>query len=562
MPTREDVRSRLRGLAEGVAETLEDDRLEFLPWSSDLPALLPVVVRHVVAFANSKGGTIAVGVEENTKGRKAIRGVGKYDADALRNGIYRSTADPVLVQLEDHAEPEGSLLLIHVPQGVPLHSTIDGVVLQRAGSESQPLVGAALRRALTMGSDRSAEALSGTGEDDLDPRQIEAVQDRMKEDPQLLADFKRLAGLSRRRFTRELGLMTDEGVTLAGMLLVGRLSAIERHVPMHEIIFLRYTSSTEYDQRVEMRGPILAVMEQMEQTIAAHNRRVTIREPGFRHLEVPDISWEVARESVLNAICHRDYWLRQGITVGLHEDYLEIISPGGFMPGITPENILRHGPDHRSEFLVRCLHKVGLVNRIGIGIDRIYRELLRLGKGLPRYSATEGQVRLVIPLKTDEKFALFVNQENLRRNKELDLDDLLVLRALTERANLDRWSAGEILQRPESEAANKLMELREARYLAVRGRGAGTRYALSKELAERLGLANVPRDDLRVGQRLVSEIHKRGRMTNAEIREFFNIDKTAAYRLASGLVEQGDLKLVKAGRASYFTTTSNRKRKA
>ncbi len=95
---------------------------------------------------------------------------------------------------------------------------------------------------------------------------------------------------------------------------------------------------------------------------------------------------------------------------------MEVISPGGFIGNITPENILRHPPSHRNEFLARILQTVGLVNRVGLGVDRIYKGLLRLGKDLPRYSADEAHVKLVIPLETQDSFAFFVASEERRES--------------------------------------------------------------------------------------------------------------------------------------------------
>jgi ATP-dependent DNA helicase RecG len=147
----------------------------------------------------------------------------------------------------------------------------------------------------------------------------------------------------------------------------------------------------------------------------------------------------VAREAVLNAVTHRGYFLRQGIQIGLFRDRMEVISPGGFIGNITPENILRHPPLHRNELLARIFQTVGLVNRVGLGVDRIYEGLLRFGKDLPRYSADEAHVKLAIPFETQDTFALFVAGEE-RRGKHLDLDDLIILRSFSKTSSLDRWS--------------------------------------------------------------------------------------------------------------------------
>ena len=83
-------------------------------------------------------------------------------------------------------------------------------------------------------------------------------------------------------------------------------------------------------------------------------------------------------------------------------------------PYCDPNNC--HPPSHRNELLARILQTVGLVNRVGLGVDRIYEGLLRLGKDLPRYSADEAHVKLVIPLETQDSFAFFVASEERRES--------------------------------------------------------------------------------------------------------------------------------------------------
>lgn len=115
-----------------------------------------------------------------------------------------------------------------------------------------------------------------------------------------------------------LGLVSSDGVSLAALLLVGKPEALARHVPQHEATFLRYQTPTRYDQRRDFRGPLLAVLRDLEQVVSVRNRVRTVQEEGFGQLELPDLSWEVAREAVLNAVTHRDYFLRQGAQIALY----------------------------------------------------------------------------------------------------------------------------------------------------------------------------------------------------------------------------------------------------
>jgi ATP-dependent DNA helicase RecG len=555
MRPKEEIRTLLKRLEGEPADALEDESLEFKPWEGDLKTLHRLLREAVVCLANARGGTVVLGIRDGVRTRReAIQGVGRYDLFGLKRAIYGGTDPHILVEIEELTEPEGTLLLVHVPRGLPPHTTSDGVAKVRVGKDCQPLTGRLMAQMLAGGGqvDPTQEIVAGVGEDDLDPKEMVELRQIIRRE----AQSAELARLGDRPLLESLGLITEHGVTLAGLLLLGRVEALKQHIPQHEVTFLRYRQHTRYDQRRDLKGPLLAVLREMEQLVSINNRIRTVQEEGFGQLEFPDLSWEVAREAVLNAVTHRDYFQRQGVMVELYRDRLEITSPGGFIAGINPDNILRHPPAHRNELLARALHSVGLVNRVGLGVDRIYEELLRLGKDVPRYTADEVHVRLTVPLATHPGFALLVAQEE-RRERTLELDDLLILRAFMRFSLLDRWRAAQVLQLSEEEAAERLASLRQRGYLVVRGRGRGASYILRRDLADRLqGRAAVdaelPLDEEAVRLRILALLKERGRLSNAEIRRFSGFHRLQVYRLIKGLEAEGKVRLAGKGRSAHI----------
>jgi ATP-dependent DNA helicase RecG len=308
--------------------------------------------------------------------------------------------------------------------------------------------------------------------------------------------------------------------------------------------------------RQDLRGPLLAALEELERSFAAHLKITTVEAGGFAELEVPDLTWWAAREAVLNALVHREYFLRQSVQIEVHPDVVVVSSPGGFVGGVTPQNVLRHPPVRRNPLLADVLQTIGLVNRAGLGVDRIYEELLRLGKAPPRYEADEAHVRLTLPTRTHVPFARFVAGE-ATAGRRLDLDDLLLLRAITDRGSLDRWSAAETLQGPEDEAAEKLVSLRERDYLKPEGRGRGTAYRLVRRLSDRLrGPAetnrDMPLDEESVALRLQAVLAERGRLTNAEVRRISGYSRAEVLRLVRSLQDEGLLDLTGRGRGAHY----------
>ena len=561
MLTKEAIRTLLKRLDGEPADALEDEQLEFKLWETDPKAFSRTLRETVVCLANARGGTLVFGVRDRVRSRReAIQGVGYYDLAQLRRAVYDGTDPHILVEIEELQESEGTLLLVHVPRGLPPHTTSDGVAKIRVGKECKPLTGRMLTSLLASGGQRdpTAEAVQGVTESDLDPIEIEELRKIIRRE----AQSARLAQLDSHALLSALGLVSPHGVSMAGLLLIGRAEVIAHHLPQHEVTFLRYQSPTRYDQRHDLRGPLLSVLRELEHLLAANNRITTIQEAGFGQFEVPVIPWEVAREAILNALTHRDYFLRQSIQLALSQDRLEIISPGGFIGGISPENVLRHPPVHRNELLARVFQTVGLVNRVGLGVDRMYEGLLRLGKAIPHYTADEGHVRLVIALNTAADFALFIAQEE-RRGQSFDLDDLLILRAFEHKPYLDRWSAARLLQLPEEGAISKLIRLRQSGYLSVQGRGRGARYGLGKDLVKFLqpsafgspgsfGSADFPLEEEAAQQRVLSVLGEQGRLTNAHIRQLSGLSRTQVYQLVKKLVVEGKVQYSGKGRAAHI----------
>ena len=553
-----EIRALLQRLDSEPADAIESETLECKSWETParpFDSLVREVREAVVCLANARGGTIVLGVSDRKRTRReAIHGVGPLDAQDLRRRIYDGTEPCILVEIEELVEPEGRLLLVRVPRGLPPHTTTEGVGRIRVGKECKPLTGSALSRLMFAGGQRdlTAETLPGATQADLDPEQIGLLQRTIQAE----GGSPGLSGIPPDELLSNLELIRDGEVTLAALLLLGCAPALARWIPQHEVVFLRFRTATNYDVRHDLKGPLLSVLHAIERLLTAHMHVTNLETEGFGQLTIPDVTWWAAREAILNALVHRDYFLRQSVYLELYRDRLVVASPGGFIGGVTPANVLRHSPARRNPLLAAALQSAGLVNRAGLGVDRIYEELLRLGKGMPRYEADESMVRLTLPTRTQPTFARFVAAET-REGRRLDLDDLIALRAVTERGLLDRWSAAQRLQLSEEEAAARLVSLRERRYLAPQGRGRGTTYRLARHLSDLLrGPAEtdreLPLDAGAVRLRVEAILGERGTLTNAEVRRLSGFSRTEVLKLLRSMVDQGIVALRGRGRAAHY----------
>jgi ATP-dependent DNA helicase RecG len=557
----DSLQKELHRLEDETADDLESEVLEFKTRPRGRDELKRWLVDMAVCFANQRGGCLVVGVADRVRGRdKAILGIGDVSYRGLERDVYSATDPHILIELEELILPEGTLLAAHVPKGIPPHTTSAGVASIRIGDTCQPLTGTNLARMIGSSGevDLSAAPVEGATLQHLDPGALEAARRLLRAQPGLSA----LAEESDSDLLEAMGLKIGDDFSQASLLLFGSEAAISRFLPQHEITILRYVSSTRYDQRADLRGPLLLEFERIEDSLAAATSLRTIQPKGFAQLEIPTLSWEVAREAILNAVAHRDYFVRQAIIVAIHGDHVEITSPGGFLGGISPANVLRHPPVHRNELLARALQRLGLVNRVGLGVDRIFEGLLRTGGRPPTYAADEISVSLTLPLGGSDEFAAWV-VEYERDNEPLSLDDLIALRHVVDAGSIGRTSGAEALQISEGDAGNHLSDMRSRGLLVARGRGRAASYGLPRPLSERLRGkaltdADRPLEAEGVRLRILTLLKERKRLTNAEIRDFSGYSRQQVLGVEKKLEEEGLIEIKGHGRGAHIVLAPGR----
>lgn len=556
-----EVRRQLQRLDGAPADEIESQTLECKSWDANPQAFdrqIKEIREAVVGFANAQGGVIVLGVGDRKRTRReAIEGVGDLDADSLRRKIYDGTEPHILVDVEELVEPEGRLILIHVPKGIPPHTTSEGVAKIRILKETKPLTGSQISQILFTGGqkDLTSQVIPDSSLADLDSDEIKRLR-RILETEGSNPELARIPDDA--QLLNNLELLRDGHATVAAILLVGRPTALARWAPQHEVIFARFKTPTRTDVRRNLKGSLLSVLDTAEKLLQPGDRATLAMAAGLTELKLPDLHPWVVREGLLNALVHRDYFLAQSIHVHIYDDKLEISSPGGFVGGVSPDNILRHVPRRRNPFLADSLEKIGWVNRLGMGVDRIYEELLKIGKRMPIYTADESSVTLTIPMTSNLAFARFVADES-RVDRKLDLDDLICLRALSLEGHIDRFRAARMLQLPEEQAAQRLASLRTRGYLIAHGRGRGASYRLVRKLSDSLRGQEatddeLPLDEEAVRLRVQAVLEERGKLTNTEVRRISGYHRLETIRLMHGLIKQGVAKLEGRGRGAHYVS--------
>lgn len=546
-----EISQLLNELDTTVADTLEDQDLDFKEWDTkSLKNAVRIVVEMAICMGNGGGGTVVFGVSDKVLGRsRAILGVPpEVDQNILMRQVYDSTDPKITPVFEELRVPEGTgrLLIMQINRGLPPYTDTSGTGKIRIGKDCKPLTGTLRRKiAIETGeSDFTSERIPGVIESHISSAAMEAVRNAAVKE-QAPTD---LLALKDHDLLKTLGLIKNNQFTRAGLLLVGKETSIQEHFPHYHWIHLRMTDDTQYSDRMDGSEAILVALNRITDRIMADNPITTVNN-GMFHFEYRRYPEIVLREALMNALCHADFQMNSPILVKQFPDHLEIANPGGFIGGVTPQNILHHVPVARNPLLVEALTKLRLVNRSNLGMSRMFRGMLIEGKEPPNIDEQGDSIK--VSLKGGEMsapFRAFVERESAS-GRGLTVDHLLILRYLLSMREIDTKTAAQIIQRTENEARDILHTMEHERgYLEHGGAGRSHYWSLVPALHRDLDLTGHPYGDRRIEwdaakTRILSVLQqKQGRadkfLKNAEARQITHLDRYQVTRLMNELMKE------------------------
>ena len=395
------------------------------------------MIEEIIGMSNTAGGFLFLGVEDDGM----ITRVHKKHKDSIgvMALIANSTVPPISVRAEIITEENLDVLKIEVPRSRGVVSTASGKILRRrlkfdGSPEVIPMYSYEIpSRLAELGMlDYSAQPLAGATLDDLDPNQRvrlrKIIQSRQGGEKNLLA---------LRLVTEAAGKYVP---TVTGMLLIGKEDRIAELIPTAKAVF-QVLEGTAVRMNEDSNKSLLELFETFEMYVKAWNpERKT--EYGLFRIPIPEFDWAAFREGLVNAFCHRDYTILGAVRVLIDDEGMCISNPGGFIDGVNLKNLLTVEPHGRNPALADAMKRIGLAEKTGRGIDRIFEGSIVYGRPWPDYSeSTSRNVKLFIQrAKADMPFAKFVAEEQNRRGKPLSLYTLMILSVLNNerRSTVDR----------------------------------------------------------------------------------------------------------------------------
>jgi ATP-dependent DNA helicase RecG len=251
--------------------------------------------------------------------------------------------------------------------------------------------------------------------------------------------------------------------------------------------------------------------------------------------------------------------------VRLDDHGLTVSNPGGLMEGVTLQNLLTTEPRPRNPTLADAMKRIGVVERSGRGVDKIYRGMLRFGRPEPDYSRTDshGVVLQLATVDADEVFLqLVVEQEGRQGGTVLPIDSLIALAALREQKRLGVEDLAGHIHRDPSQAKRTLERLVEAGLVQPHGNTRNRSYTLSAEMYRAKGeqvayTRQAGFSSLQHEQMVLGHVRHHGRIRRSEVIELCHLTGDQAAKLLKRLKTEG--RLVKHGekRGAFYTLSEN-----
>ncbi|MBW3079544.1 RNA-binding domain-containing protein [Bifidobacterium simiiventris] len=402
------------------------------------------IIANVVAFSNTSGGTLYLGVEDDgtptgvSREHKNITQLAAY--------IFNNTVPPVQVRPAVLTGDGLHVVAISVDESSQLICMKNGRVVHRVlKANGEPEVVTMypyefVSRLSSIGSyDYSAQPAPEAVLTDLDPHARDTLREgiaRTHSDDEMLslsdADFDGALGLTTRQ-TRDGSVVP----TIAGIVMIGTKQALIRRVPTATATFqVMRSGSPIVDER--MRMPLVRMFSRIEELIAPWNTQTEIM-LGTQHANYSAYDSGAFREAMANAFCHRDYTIMAPVRFQLDEAGLTVANPGGFMRGVNLGNLLTVSPTPRNPRLADILKRCGYVERTGRGIDRIFARTVVSGRPMPDYSqsTSEEVVLFLRNAAVDESFVRLVNKLSTDRNAPLPVESLITLAALHQHGTMN-----------------------------------------------------------------------------------------------------------------------------
>lgn len=334
----------------------------------------------------------------------------------------------------------------------------------------------------------------------------------------------------------EPGKSTRTRYCVSAAAMPWRISSASVGAVAEDVLVYQYrqTSGGEAAFARRWAPPMVIALSEALDSITARVGITPVNTSSGQQLQVEDYPLAAVREALVNALIHGDYRERRPVQVEHSPDELSVRSPGPLVAGITPENILTAGSRARFPLLAGACRALGLAEELGQGVDRMFREMARSGRSIPRVKVEhEGHdPSTVVSLSggpPNIRVARFLSE--LPEAERNDTDALLIVLLLCQRRSAAARDVAPVIQRdPQAtEAVLRRLSSGEAQLLEPTAGTVNRRhpnYRLRSAALVALGPAVIyhrrPATD--IDRKVIEHVREYDTINSATVQRIFDID--------------------------------------
>ena len=429
----------------GVAMTFETENIEFkLQFTDEL-------YKEVIAFANTDGGVIYIGIDNNGN---AV-GIDNVDENYTRitNGI-RDAIMPDVTMFVKYTIQENRVVRITVGEGSykPYYLKAKGLkpsgVFVRQGTSSVSASPEQIRAMIKESDGDTFESMRSM-EQELTFKSAKEA-------------FKRYNIEFSKTKYRALGITTQADELYSNLALI--ISDQCAHTT--KVAVFADEENTKFRDSKEFGGSIFEQLDNTYAYLTLCNKTVATFK-GLERIEKVDYPEEALREALLNALVHRDYSFSGSIIINVNDKEMEFISIGGLLPGLSPDDIRSGISQPRNKNLADIFHRLHLIESYGTGIRKIYNLYANCSEQ-PRIEVTSNTFKIILPnmnRATTKESATVVTAQMQK-----------ILDYIEENGQITELEIQELLGLKKTRAFILAKQMRDEGLIRVEGRGDSKKY--------------------------------------------------------------------------------------
>ena len=414
--------------------------------------------KEVIAFANTKGGDIYIGINDDG----SVCGVEDIDDTELKcTSHIRDTIKPDLSMFVkyEHLDIEGKTVLkIVVGKGSmsPYYISGKGIrpegVYVRMGTASVPATETMI---INMIKDTTGETFEEMRSLNQNLTFIQAE-----------SEFEKAGLAFGEPQKRSLGLIGRDGCyTNLALLLSDQCE--------HKIKFAVFSGVEKgiFKDRHEFSGSLFRQVEDLTKAIDAHNRLSSPKIEGLKRVDIRDYPEDAIREAVLNAIIHREYALGGYTLASVFDDRIEIISLGGLVHGVEMNDIMMGVSYLRNKQLAEIFYRLHWIEAYGTGITKINNGY-KNSKNQPSFESSPNAFKITLPKLSNQGG---ISDRSERTPKE---DCEMILKHLEAKGSISKKDVELLLNVSSATATRILTKMADEKLIKRVGAGRGAKYTL------------------------------------------------------------------------------------